>query len=130
MNETNDLMKQVTDAVGALWALPVRVVLFALCIALAQLLKKSPKIENWLIPWICTFAGGGLSWLVLSEVPNAAVTPKTNVLMGCLSGYIAHIVHFKILANPESKFPIIGGVLCGETGETKFIKPNDTTGLP
>ncbi len=122
-NNVSSLIQQATEWVGALWAMPVRVVLFALCIVFAQLLKKSPKVQNWFIPWACTTLGGFLSWVVLSEIPNAAATIKTNILTGCLTGYVAHVVHYKILANPESKVPLIGGVLCG-SGDTTFL-PKD-----
>lgn len=128
MEQSNDIMKQAIEWVGALWALPVRVVLFLLLVALCQMIKKSPRVENWLIPWIITVLGAVGAWAILTEVPSAATTPIANGLMGALAGWVAHIVHYKILANPDSKFPLIGGLLTGD-GDTEFLE-KQKDGLP
>lgn len=50
-------------------------------------LKKTPRIPDWLIPWILTVSGIGLAWGVIGEISVQAT------IQGILAAGIASLGH-------------------------------------
>lgn len=64
----------------------VLVVVIALLV-IGIMLKKTPRVADWLIPWLLTFSGIGLAWGVMGVISVHAT------IQGILAAGIATLGH-------------------------------------
>jgi|SRR3990167_5385402 len=117
-------MEYLNDAIKQLLALGPEALLICVVIALGYVLKRVPLIPNKTIPAACLLLGAGIYPLITSPgqaPPDIKFPIVREIMLGLLIGFIAWIIHNKLLKRIEERVPWLKGVLSGN-GDTELVE--------
>ena len=117
-------MDFLNDAISQLLALGPEALLVLVVIALGYVLKRVPVIPNKVIPAACLLCGAMIYPLITSPgkaPPDIRYPIVREIMLGLLIGFIAWMIHNKLLKRIEDKLPWLKGVLTGN-GDTERIE--------
>lgn len=111
----NEIISDILGWLNVLWTLPARGLVFFGCIATCELIRRSTK-NNHIIPWACALTGI-IGTFLLADPYDVTLLFRIwigrNLFFALCSSTAAHYLHWKVLANEKSKWPVIGGLFTG-----------------
>src|SRR5512135_2379766 len=116
MNEIESFLDTVVNLLNKINGLPSIAVVFLSCIVVGYVLRFVKRFPNDGIPIAVILWGAAFNPLLadLNSDMGWRVWFIKNFLFGLLWGYLAWLVHNKVLSKIEGSIPVIGDKLAGD----------------
>ena len=128
MNQVNEWINELVEALNALYGLPGIALVALFCLLVGYALKLCKRFPNEGIPLVLVILGGALLPLI-SDFRGSPLPLRIwlvrNVLVGMLIGLCTWLAHKLIIKRIEAKIPWVAEFL----GDTEQAPPKPDTKL-